>query len=343
MAENVHFQLERMLPELASLEKEHILQKKEIEAIVKRRTELEYSVHRRISRLPDYLRYIEYETNLDRLCRKRIERLRPAKPGEFPLPVPGMRGHSVYENAADGEEDAHKRAIRAQKLRIESIKAASEVRIRSLYTRALRTFPADLPLWFQYFDWCRSVRNNRFLSGAFARGIEAHPTKPAIWIMAAKWEYEGNKSVRAARILMQRGLRLNNDSREMWLEYFRLELHWIYKLQRERRALFGPIEERRKKAAAAAATALSLEALSTATTEDDEGPQDPTSIPEMGVERGLPRSRLETDPVLAASLDRDAAQSSLGLPADGSEPVSVFERVLQESLIPRAVYRNAIH
>ena len=42
---------------------------------MKRRTHFEYALRRRISRKADFLRYIEYEMNLEALRRRRRERL----------------------------------------------------------------------------------------------------------------------------------------------------------------------------------------------------------------------------------------------------------------------------
>ena len=47
----------------------------EIKAVVKRRTHFEYALRRRISRKADFLRYAEYEINLEALRRRRKERL----------------------------------------------------------------------------------------------------------------------------------------------------------------------------------------------------------------------------------------------------------------------------
>jgi U3 small nucleolar RNA-associated protein 6 len=65
----------------------------------------------------------------------------------------------------------------------------------------------DLPLWLQYFDFCESHISDRRLSRALAKCLQFHSTVPAIWVRAAKFEFEANSSVKAARIMLQRGLR----------------------------------------------------------------------------------------------------------------------------------------
>lgn len=39
-----------------------------------------------------------------------------------------------------------------------------------------------------------------------------------LWIMAAKWEFEENKNIPNSRSLLQRGLRVNSSSQQLWLE-----------------------------------------------------------------------------------------------------------------------------
>ena len=45
-----------------------------------------------------------------------------------------------------------------------------------------------------------------------------------VWLSAAKWHIECNNSPNVARELIQRGLRLNPQSKLLWHEYFRMEL-----------------------------------------------------------------------------------------------------------------------
>ncbi|KAJ3105388.1 U3 snoRNP protein [Phlyctochytrium planicorne] len=208
MAESVQYHLERMLPELEDLENRGVFTKPEIKLIVKKRTALEYAIHRRISRRSDYLRYIEYEKNLELLRKKRKQRLRLEKTDKK-----GSKG-SLSENSI----------VR---------------RIHALYQNALKKFPGDLNLWIQYIDWSKSTGNSKALGRSFARAIQLHLSKPAIWILAAKWEFEDNNDMTSARVLLQRGLRINSESKNLWHEYFKLELLYIAKLKERRRILFG--------------------------------------------------------------------------------------------------------
>ena len=48
--------------------------------IVKRRTHFEYAIRKRGAEKPDFLRYLEYEMNLETLRKRRVERI-----GRFPF------------------------------------------------------------------------------------------------------------------------------------------------------------------------------------------------------------------------------------------------------------------
>lgn len=59
----------------------------------------------------------------------------------------------------------------------------------------------------------------------------------SLWIMAATWENEHNANIAAARVLLQRAIRLMPDNQHLWQEYFRLELIYIEKIKLRRRVL----------------------------------------------------------------------------------------------------------
>jgi hypothetical protein len=77
----------------------------------------------------------------------------------------------------------------------------------------------------------------RVLSKIFARALQIHPRDASLWIHAAAWEFEENRNVTAARSLLQRGLRLNGKSRDMWREYFKMEVLFVTRLIERRRVL----------------------------------------------------------------------------------------------------------
>lgn len=63
------------------------------------------------------------------------------------------------------------------------------------------------------------------------RALQLHPKTPALYIIAASHELN-HMSPSAARALLQRGLRLNADSVDMWREYVRMEMNFVEVMKR---------------------------------------------------------------------------------------------------------------
>ncbi|KAG5456706.1 MAG: U3 small nucleolar RNA-associated protein 6-domain-containing protein, partial [Olpidium bornovanus] len=215
MAEQVQFRLEAQVPELEDLERKGLFSPREIRAIVKRRTRLEYALERRISRKEDYLRYIEYEVNLEALRRARKDKLFVGKTYKLSL--------SDYSGLR---------------------------RIQNVFDRATRTFAGDTALWLQapkppacfaLLVYCYCLLAPRITS----RAIQKLPTNPTLWVLAANHELHVNNNTTAARGLFQRGLRLCDDSQELWAAYHLMEVEYTEKI-RERRKVLGIGAEQRK-------------------------------------------------------------------------------------------------
>ncbi|KAI8906696.1 U3 small nucleolar RNA-associated protein 6-domain-containing protein, partial [Gorgonomyces haynaldii] len=277
-AADVHYELEKQVPELQDLEERGIFSAQEIKSIVKKRTQFEYQVHRHIAKKIDFLRYIEYESNLEQLRRKRKKRL-----GLDKEPEPGKSGITISDYSLVS-------------------------RIHSLYQKMLKKFKGDVGLWQQYFEWARKIKSSKTLARTFAKAIQLHPNKSLFWIMSASWEFEENGNIASARVLLQRGLRINEDSQELWIEYFRLELLWLHQLRERRKILFQKEQE------------LQIH-------------ESPSQI-DLPETQDQP-SALERDQVIADSKN-EGTQSML------QKDLNPMQKALLEVAIPRAVYRNAI-
>ena len=75
-----------------------------------------------------------------------------------------------------------------------------------------------------------------------SRALKLHPTHPSLYILAASHELT-HLSSSAARTLLQRGLRLNPESVNLWCEYVKMELGFVESLRR-RWELLGVDKER---------------------------------------------------------------------------------------------------
>ncbi|KAF0520632.1 U3 small nucleolar RNA-associated protein 6 [Gigaspora margarita] len=200
MAETVQYYLEKMVPELEDYERKELFSKQEIKSIIRQRTNFEYSLKKRPCQKDDFLKYIEYEINLEKLRKKRKERL-------------AIKGKTSISDYA---------IIR---------------RIYHIFDRAVIKFKGDISLWLQYIEFAKSAGAGKLLGKIFGSALQLHPTKPLFWILAAKWEFETNANITASRALLQRSLRLNPSSIQLWHEYFKLELVYIEKIKSRRKIL----------------------------------------------------------------------------------------------------------
>ncbi|KAJ2888091.1 U3 snoRNP protein, partial [Coemansia aciculifera] len=214
MAEVVQYHLEQMLGELEDLERRKLFTKSELKTIVKKRTKFEYGLRRRRVKQSSFLQYIAYEINVDTLRRKRKNRA---------------------TSSSKKKDDGDKRSLSDYSI---------GRRIVSIFERALTRHPEDVSLWLQYIDFVGTSDHSedgeasmRALSKIYAAAITKHPYEAKLWIMAAAHELDASSNGGAARLLLQRALRVNPKDRALWLEYFRLELLLVEKVKARRRVL----------------------------------------------------------------------------------------------------------
>ena len=100
-----------------------------------------------------------------------------------------------------------------------------------IFERALQKFKSDVSLWLQYLRVAQREGARALAGRIAARAVQLHPRTPALYVLAAAHEL-AHGGMGAARALLQRGLRLNADSTEMWREYVRLELGFIEAVRR---------------------------------------------------------------------------------------------------------------
>ncbi|KDQ27923.1 hypothetical protein PLEOSDRAFT_1009152, partial [Pleurotus ostreatus PC15] len=194
--ERVQFEQEQMLDELKDLVEKGIFTPQETKEIVKRRTAFETVLVRRVAKKADYIRYVTYEMTLEELRKKRIERLK------IDTRPPTISSYSI---------------VRRQ---------------FHIFERGLKKFKDDVGLWIQYIELAKKEGARSLVGRICARAIHLHPSTPSLYILAAEHELSTSQSPSAARVLLQRGIRLNKQSVDMWREWVRMELSFIEGLRR---------------------------------------------------------------------------------------------------------------
>eukprot|EP00884_Botryococcus_braunii_P019137 jgi/Botrbrau1/5907/Bobra.0366s0084.2 len=204
MADTVRNIMEGMIPELQDLEARGYFSKQEIREIMKKRSDFEYLLKRKAPRKNDYLRYVEYESNLEEL-----RRLRKGK-----LATEGK--HSLADKAL----------VR---------------RVHFIFERATRKFSGDLRLWLAWLDFCQAHSSKRMFSRVATKALRLLPNEAGLWAHVAAWHYEHQLDADVARSLMQLGLRNCPSSEDLWLDYVRFELSFAHKLHARRRVRGIPL------------------------------------------------------------------------------------------------------
>ncbi|KAG6920097.1 hypothetical protein DXG01_010165 [Tephrocybe rancida] len=100
-----------------------------------------------------------------------------------------------------------------------------------IFERALKKFKSDVGLWVQYIQVAQREGARALVGRITARALQLHPNRPALYILAASHELS-HQSPSSARTLLQRGIRLNAESVELWREYVKMELGFIESLRR---------------------------------------------------------------------------------------------------------------
>lgn len=204
MASKIRFYLEQSVPELDDLTKKGLFDRKEITMIMRRRTDFEHRIQGRGSKPRDFLKYSEFEMNLEKLRLKRYLRLSSAEMID------------TKPSISDG---------------------AGFRRIAFVFDRAIRRYPGDLDIWSKYIQFVKEKDAVKVVYRVYAKLLLLQPRNVDAWLSAAKYEFETNANAQGARELYQRSLRLNPDSAKLWLSYAQFELTYVAKLLARRRVL----------------------------------------------------------------------------------------------------------
>ena len=105
-----------------------------------------------------------------------------------------------------------------------------------IYERAVRKFKEDVGLWVEYIEVARRAGARARAGRITARALQMHPHVAGLYVLGAGQEME-QQSAEGARALLQRGLRVNGESLELWVGYVEMELWFAERVRRRWRVL----------------------------------------------------------------------------------------------------------
>ncbi|KAH0543977.1 hypothetical protein FGG08_001744 [Glutinoglossum americanum] len=200
------------------------------------------------------------------------------------------------------------RRKRVKRLGIKSNNHSGQRRIFFVLDRATRKFHGDLGLWMQYIEYAHKEKANKKLSQIVTSVLRLHPTKPELWIYAAKYAADA-ADMTSARSYMQRGLRFCRLSKALWIEYAKLEMIYVAKIA-ARRQILGLDRSRPQ---------------DSKTTEENEFDPDIIALPKLTAEDINPSLRKDDEP------DQVALQNLSSTPAlTGAIPLAIFDSAMKQ-------------
>ncbi|KAF4635127.1 hypothetical protein G7Y89_g2962 [Cudoniella acicularis] len=196
-SDKARFYMEQAVPQLQEFKEKKIFTDDEIRTLVKKRSDFEHKVLARGTQPVDFAKYAAWEISLEHLRQKRCKRLR-------------IKANLVHSGQA---------------------------RIFNIFDRGTRKHPGDVPLWMSYLECARQAKAIKKFKMVLTAAIRLHPTKPELWLYAARRTLESEADMNGARSYMQRGTRFCTTSKDLWIEYAKLEMIYLAKIAIRRKIL----------------------------------------------------------------------------------------------------------
>ncbi|KAL3426245.1 U3 small nucleolar RNA-associated protein 6 [Phlyctema vagabunda] len=270
-SDKARFYMEKAAPHFREFEEKKIFTKDEINTMVKKKSNFEHKVLGRGTQPIDFARYAAWEINLEQLRQKRCKRLR-------------IKGSSA---------------------------APGQALIFNIFERGTRKHPGDLALWMTYLEYARQAKATNKFKTILTSAIRLQPTKSVLWLYAARWALENEADMTGARSYMTRGTRFCTRSKELWIEYAKMEMIYVAKIAMRRKILGLDVDESAKAAQAIEPTAEDQEFSASA---------DVIAIPDFKT------YALNTSVVDEVAVDADPQMDPMKTPAlTGGIPLAIYD------------------
>ncbi|KAL2072160.1 hypothetical protein VTL71DRAFT_11503 [Oculimacula yallundae] len=281
-SDKARFYLEQAVPQLQEFKEKNIFSEDEIRSLVTKRSSFEHKVLARGSTPVDFARYAAWEIGLENLRSKRCKRMK----------IKGSTSHT------------------------------GQARIFKIFDRGTQKHPGDVALWMSYLEYCKQAKATKKFKTVLTAAIRLHPLKAELWLYAARWSLEAEADMKEARSFMSRGARFCTMSKDLWIEWAKLEMIYLAKIAMRRKILGIDVEE-------VADDAMEIEGAG-----DDAafGSEDVIAIPNFQMNAIRPRM-LE-----GVKVDKEATQDPMNTPAlQGAIPLAIFDEAKKQQFFNASV------
>lgn len=195
-ADKARYYLEQSVPELKELERKKIFAPAEITAIAKKRSDFEHKINARGSHSTDYIRYAEFEINVENLRKKRVKRL-------------GIKGivHSGQRRIFFVFDRGTRKFPGDVRLWMQSIDYARSQKalkkVTQMLTNLLRLHPAKAELWIYAAQF--AIEENGDMTearGYMQRGLRFCKNNKGLWLQNFRLELNWIAKIHARRRLL---------------------------------------------------------------------------------------------------------------------------------------------
>jgi U3 small nucleolar RNA-associated protein 6 len=181
-SDKARFYLEQTVPELKEYERKKIFTTDEITAIAKKRSDFEHKINARGSAPTDYVRYAEFEINVDALRRKRVKRLNiklPAHNAQRRIFFVFDRGTRKFP----GDVGLWMQSIDFAK------RQKAYKKLTQILTNALRLHPVKSELWTWAAQFAMEENGDMTEARSYMqRGLRFCKNSRSLWLEYAKLE-----------------------------------------------------------------------------------------------------------------------------------------------------------
>ncbi|ROV88178.1 hypothetical protein VSDG_09288 [Cytospora chrysosperma] len=147
---------------------------------------------------------------------------------------PGCKPHHFQSYIAwelSLEKLRSKRCVR-KKIK-HSTSHASNARVFNIYERGVFRHPGSLALWKEYLDYAAKVKATKRWRKIMTRALRLHPLDVELWTRAGR-RAATDGDMEGARGMFMRGCRFCNTTVDLWVEYARVEMEWLARMEKKK-------------------------------------------------------------------------------------------------------------